>query len=270
MIDLSPPPVPDLSDEWVTSHRQALIEALSQQHRRPGRWVAVAGATGIAATVSTILLVGGSQPYAFAGWSAAPTAPATGQLSAADTTCEAHLAQAVPSPPSNKGPGPDVASFVPELSDVRGPYTVTVFGNGGPSGALCISAPTATSLRWIKASDASVGPGAIAVDEVSVLARDAQPYTLVEGRTGVGVTALSLTLGNGSEVTATSGDGIFIAWWPGSQSIASAQLTTPNGQATQPLNLPGPQIPAPPKSAPSQPGTQSSCQSTASVACGGS
>lgn len=270
MIDLPPAPVPDLNEDWITSRRQALIEALSQRRRRLGRWVALAGATGIAATLSSILLVGESQPYAFAGWSAAPTAPATGQLAAADTTCQARLAQAVQSLPSNKGPAPDVASLTPELTDVRGPYTVTVFGDGGRGDALCISAPNATALRWIETSGAPVGPGAIAVDQVSLLARDSQPYTLIEGRVGTGVTAVALTLGNGNEVTATSGDGIFVAWWPGSENIVSASVTTPNGVSTQPINLAGPQIPASPKPPPYLPGIQKSCQPSASVACANS
>lgn len=271
MIDLPPAPVPDLSDEWISSHRQALMESLSHQRRRPGRWIALAGATGIAASVSSILLVGGSQPYAFAGWSAAPTAPATGQLTAADSTCQARLAQTVQVLPANKGSTPDLASLVPELSDVRGPYTVTVYGDSSsPDVALCISAPNATALRFFETSGTPVGPGAIAVDQVSVLARDSEPYTLVEGRTGVGVMALSLNLGNGIEVTATSGDGIFVAWWPGSEDITSANVTTSNGVSTQPLNLPGSQIPSSPKSPPSLPGVQSSCQPSASVACAGS
>ena len=75
--------------------------------------------------------------------------------------------------------------------------------------APCASPPQAatSALRWVMASGAPVGAGAIAVDQVSVLARDGQPYTLVEGRTGDGVTGVTLALGNGSEVTATNGNG---------------------------------------------------------------
>lgn len=267
MIDLSPAPVPDLSEEWLASHREALVEALSRRHRRPARWVALAGATGVAATVSSLLILGGSETSAFAGWSAAPTAPARGQLTAADTACQADLAQAVQSLPSNKGPGPDAATFVPELSDVRGPYTLTVLGNGGPGAVLCISSPTATSLRWVSGSGAPVGPGMVAPDQVSILARDSQPYTLVEGRTGPGVSAVALTLGNGTQVTATSGDGLFVAWWPGSGSITSATVTTPTGVSTQTLDLPAVQIPTSPKAPPYLPGVQTSCVPSATVAC---
>jgi hypothetical protein len=272
MIDLHPAPVPELSQEWVVSHQAALVEALSQRRRKPMKWVAVAGATGVAASVSTFALLGGSTQSAFAGWSATPTAPTSGQLGNVNSVCRELLSQAQQVPPSNKGAPPDAASLVPELSDVRGPYTVTVFGNGSPGGVLCISAPSATSIRWIMGSGAPVGSGAIVVDQMSILDRDGQPYTLVEGRTGGGVTGVTLSLGDGSTVTASSGNGVFVAWWPGSQSVTSAILSTATGESTQTLNLPGPVVPpAGTKSSPLSPGTQSSSPSSgtqsSSVVC---
>jgi hypothetical protein len=264
MIDMQPAPVPELSEEWIVSHRTALLDALAQRRRRPMKWVALAGVTGVAATVSTLALVGGNEQYAFAGWSASPTAPATGQLANADAACKARFAQLPPS--SNKGA--DAGSLVPELSDVRGPYTVTVFGNSTESGALCITTPDGNSaLRWLVWSGEPVGTGAIAVDQVSVLAHGGQPYTLVEGRTGDGVTGVTLALGDGTDVTATSGNGVFVAWWPGSQSITSATVATANGDTTQTLNLPGPGIPSSSKSPPPSSGTQTSCIPGGGVAC---
>ncbi len=266
MIDLQPAPVPELSEEWITSHQTALISVLSQRQRRPLRWVALAGATAVATTVSSLVLVGGSQQFAFAGWSPSPTPPASGQLTSADVGCQAQLGQLPPS--SNKGA--DAASLTPELSDVRGPYTVTVLGNGTGSSALCITTPDGNSaVRWLMQSGASASAGAIAVDQISNLARESQPYTLVEGRTGDGVTGVNLVLGNGSKVTATSGNGVFVAWWPGSESITAAIVSTATGVSTQTLNLPGPGIPSSPKSPPpsSPPGTRTSCIPSAEVAC---
>jgi hypothetical protein len=127
---------------------------------------------------------------------------------------------------------------------------VTVFGNRSPNAALCVSTSGATALRWITRSPAPVPARAVAVDQVSVLARTRQPYTLVEGRTGAGVTGVVLALGNGNKVTATSGDGVFVAWWPGSQRLTAAVVMTASGASTQPLNLAGPAIPPAPKSSP--------------------
>jgi hypothetical protein len=264
MIDLQPAPVPELSEAWIISHQAALVSALPQKRRRPVKWMALAGATGVAATVSALVLVAGSPQSAFAGWSASPTAPASGQLTSADTDCQASLTKLPPS--TNQGA--DAASLVPELSDVRGPYTLTVLGDGSQSEVLCISASGNTSVRWIALSGVPVGPGAVVVDRISYGARDGDPYTMVVGRTGKGVTGVTLSLGNGGKVTATSGNGGFVAWWPGSESITAAIVSTATGVTTQTLNLPGPGIPSSPKSPPpSPPGTQSSCIPSAEVAC---
>ncbi len=159
--------------------------------------MALAGATATAATVSSLVLVGGSEQFAFAGWSPSPTPPASGQLTSADAGCRAHLAEI----PQSSDKGTDPTSLVPELSDVRGPYTVTVFGGGtGSSALLCITTPDGNSaLRWVMQSGAPVSTGAIAVDQVSILAREGQPYTLVEGHTGDEVTGVTLVLGDGAK-----------------------------------------------------------------------
>ena len=191
----------------------------SQRRRTPVKWAALTGVTAVAAAISILILVGRSEPrvrldagprptgvqvpaadaqYVFAGWSAAPTSPAGGQLGTAGVACQAQVAKLRPS-----NMGTDAASLVPELSDVRGPYTVTVFGNGGRNAAWCMSGPDATTSRWMTRSNTPVGAGAIAVDQVSVLTRGGQQYTLVEGRTGAGVTGVVFALGNGNKATAT-------------------------------------------------------------------
>lgn len=262
MIDLQPAPVPELGEEWIASHGAALIDALGRPPRRPLRWMALAGGTGAAAAVSSLVLVGGSAQSAFAGWSSSPTPPATGQVTTAAADCQAQIAQL---PPSNKSNGTDFASLAPELSDVRGPYTVTVFGDGSGPGLLCVSAPGATSLRFVPGSDEPVAPGLVSVEQVSLLAKDGQPYTLVLGRTGTGVTGVALTLGNGDEVTASSGDGVFVAWWPGSLRITSADVSTTSGATTEPLDLPGPPIPQTPKSSPDTSGAPTSSSDPSTV-----
>ena len=259
MIDLRPAPVPELSEEWMVSHRSALLEAIGEEHHhRPAKWVALGSATvATAASVSALLLAGGSgqvptahvgemAEVAFHGWSASPTTPAIGQVTAADTSCGSSLVQL---PPINKGTVG--VSLVPELNDVRGPFTVTVFGNGTQNEALCMSAANASSaIRWFATSGTSPSPGTITVDQVSYGARDGQPYTLVVGRIGTGVTGVTLSLANGDNVTTTSGNGLFVAWWPGSQRITSATVATASGASTQTSNLAGPGNPPSTKPAP--------------------
>ena len=246
MIDLNPAPVPELSKEWIDARRTALVEAIGKgHHHRNAKLVVLGGATvAAAASVAALLLIGGSSQIppthvgktaqgTFLGWSASPTRPAVGQLTAADTSCQMSSVQL---PPINKST--DGVSLVPELNDVRGPFTVTVFGNGTQNEALCMtSSGGASAIRWIAISGPAPSPGAITVDQFGSSALNAQPYSLLVGRIGNGVSGVTLALANGDDVTATSGNGFFVAWWPGSQTISSATVTTASGASTQMLNL---------------------------------
>jgi hypothetical protein len=210
--------------------RLVSVRARFQRASRSLRWLALVCSAGLAATVLAIAFVGGSEQFAFAGWSAHPTKPAVGQLTSADTDCQGSLAKPSPS-------GTDLGSLVPEVSDVRGPYTVTVFGNASQKWAMCISGPGGNAtLQWITWSDPSyapVGSGAIALDRTNVLSDSGQPFTLVEGRTGDAVTGVALTLENGNRVTATVGHGFFLAWWPGTVSSTAVVVSTASGSSTQ-------------------------------------
>ena len=70
------------------------------------------------------------------------------------------------------------------------------------------------------------------------------PYTLAEGQIQPDVTGVTLVRSDGTDVQATTGGGWFVAWWPGSQDVPSAEVTTPSGTTTEPLNLGSP--PSPP------------------------
>jgi hypothetical protein len=196
------------------------------------RWSALVCSSGLIAAVLTVVFVGGSEQLSFAGWSAHPSKPAVGQLTSANTSCEGAFAQV----PTSVIQGANLATLTPEVSDVRGPYTVTVFGDGSASGAMCFSAPGGNAtVQWITWSDTPVTTSAIALNRVSVLFESGQPYTLVEGRTGDGVTGVELSLENGSQVTATVGHGFFLAWWPGNLSSTAAVVATASGSSIQSL-----------------------------------
>ena len=52
-------------------------------------------------------------------------------------------------------------------------------------------------------------------------------------RAGRGVSAATVALEDGTEVTATVQNGWAVAWWPGSHQVTGAQLTTASGTQTQ-------------------------------------
>lgn len=120
----------------------------------------------------------------------------------------------VPQPGGSNSEGPD-PTLAPVLLDVQGPYTVTVFGNGGRNVALCLASASTVSLEresTVVGQRASVAEASVAVDRVSFTVRDGQSYTLAEGRAGASVTGVTLTLDDATTVESTTGNGVFVAW----------------------------------------------------------
>ena len=76
----------------------------------------------------------------------------------------------------------------------------------------------------------------IAVNRLLAESADGQAYTIAEGLVGSGVTAATLVLSDGSDIVTTTGNGFFLAWWPGSAVVTSATVTTATGTTTQPIS----------------------------------
>jgi hypothetical protein len=111
---------------------------------------------------------------------------------------------------------------------------------------MCVSGPSINSSAQANSQMRSIGgqpvlpqAGQIAVDWLQAeSANDGQAYTIAEGSVGSGVTAATLVLSDGSDVVTTTGNGLFLAWWPDSAVVASATLTTAAGTTTQPISSP--------------------------------
>jgi len=245
---------------------------------------ALGGVAATAGTVISVVVLGGAQP-AFAGWTASPT-PASGTAAtAADAACQAKLA-------SQLGSG---GGWTPVTSDVRGPFTVVIFQDGSSS-ATCFIGPSFTVLSESSGSHGSesvsgsaegealgqalgaVNGGSIVVggtasgdiQHMTVAHLDSAsdgPYTLAEGQIQSGVTGVTLDRSDGTDVQASTGGGWFVAWWPGSQDVTSAVITTPSGTSNQPVTVQP--LPSPP--APGTPNGQSCSgnSTSAPVTCSG-
>jgi len=113
---------------------------------------------------------------------------------------------------------------------------------------MCVSGPSINSESQANSQMWSIGnqpvlpdSSQIAIDRLQAeSAVDGQTYTIAEGSVGPGVTAATLVLSDGSDVVTTTGDGLFLAWWPGSAAVTSATLTTATGTTTQSINSPPP------------------------------
>jgi hypothetical protein len=261
------------------------VERLRRVDYRPRirrRWPltvsAVGAATGTAAVVSVVVL-GGSQA-AFAGWSATPTSPTDTQNTVTQQNCQGRL--------STLSGGTGQGSWNQVANDVRGPYTVAIYENGS-SFATCFTGPsfTVTSINsttskdgemMVSGSSSSTGSGSgststgmqspgggidqLVVSHLSLTGSG--PYTLVEGHSEPTVSAVNLVLSDGQDVTATTGNGWFVAWWPGSQDVTSAKITSATGTTTQPVNVPSQASPAPTGSTGSGAGASQSGKNTQS------
>jgi hypothetical protein len=224
----------------------------------PVKVTALAGAATAGAFAASTFL-GGTQA-AFAGWSPSPTSASAAQLSSVEATCQQHLA-GLPAPPGAVRPG----SWHEELTDVRGPFAFTVYQDqGGRNEATCFTGPGFTLVRnavvagtGMSVSGADGGPagagagtvesegaaaaGGIEHFNVALLALPGGGrYTLVEGRTRTDVSGVALVRHDGSTVEATTQNGRFVAWWPKTEPVTAAEVTTASGTVREDLGPPPP------------------------------
>jgi hypothetical protein len=171
------------------------------------------GATGMAAAVAAVVTLGSGAAPAFAGWHATPTSPAPGQLAQAAQAC-----------------GQDLGS--PVLTDSRGPYTASIYADQTTSD-LCLSGNgVSMSSSTTSAAPASVAAGQIDLGGGGTRDSAGNALTLVDGRTGAGVSAVTIDRSDGSSVQATVTNGWYLAWWPGTVTATNAQVTTASGTST--------------------------------------
>lgn len=241
--------------------RDAGVRVLARGYRPRGGVprVALAGGGAVVATgaVAAILTVGlsTSTPRAFAGWSPRPTTAAVGQAQIAEGACRRglptsaaieHAQQTASGPRGGPWGIPQIAAggWQTTLTDVRGPYTVLLFtASDGRAVLSCFSGRDAgeVSLQGAFATNsaAAVPAGQIAVSTFgsnrSRPDEGSAQFSRIVGRTGSGVTAVAVRLSDGKQVAASTANGWFLAWWPGTAQATSAEVTTAGGTQTQPI-----------------------------------
>lgn len=177
--------------------------------------IAVAGVAGV---IAVVLSLAGGASNAFAGWTPQPTPPTAAQVAAAKAYCAANMG--FPTLPL-------------ALIDTRGPFTVIV-NSDGTSNDFCTVGPSFRNASgWTTSAPLTVAPGRLFLWTDHVATSDGQPYGTMIARAADDVTAATVTLDNGADVTATVQNGWAVAWWPGDHHVSSAQLTTSSGIQTQ-------------------------------------
>jgi hypothetical protein len=190
-----------------------------ERSRRPLA-VGLGGLCALSAAVATVavLTLGGGASNAFAGWTPHPGKATTAELTAATSYCT-----------SNMGfPGLPL-----QLSEQRGPFTAEIFANSTQNDFCLVGPSFENSSGFQTSSPVQVPPGQLFLWGDRTVDDGGQPYGTLIARAADDVTAVTLTLEDGSQVNATLQNGWAVAWWPGSQQLASAQLRTPTGTQTQ-------------------------------------
>ena len=207
--------------------------------------LAAGGVVAVAGAVVAVSLVGlgTDTPRAFAGWSATPSAHSGTHVRQVQEACRSRLptsarikhAQETASGPHKPWPIPSIAagSWRTVVIDTRGPYTMILFTAAhGAAELSCFSGRQPASLGG---SFATHPPRPVPAGHVSIVssgstttppAEGSQHFSLLVGRTGRGVTGVSLTLRDGTRVTASLANGWFLAWWPGTQRGTATHVTT--------------------------------------------
>jgi hypothetical protein len=196
----------------------------------------IATAAGI--VVSTI---GPGVQSAFASWSPTPTSPASGQVTTAEATCSTAVGVLANHPlPVTEAPGPFAnVGWQPTAEDVRGLFTLVSYqGAGGTTTdvAACLSGgsnwPVGPQVLMAE-TDAASSLSASDVANEAATWNTASGDTVALGQVGSGVTGVTLSLSDGTQVVTTVGNGYFTAWWPSNATMLSADVTTAQGTVSQ-------------------------------------
>lgn len=242
--NLTRPPSPHLARGFPEHETESPFPARS----RVRRYGVAAGAVAAAAT-AVVLELGGqgaparpTRPLAanvLAAWTAQPTAANQAQVSAAENGCSATFDQssnAQSDPTAKMGPPLPAGPWSPALVDTRGNLTFALYSNGSDWMA-CLEDPSFVLLSPLGGTGRTqVAETSAVLDVMSNRGADGDPYTVAVGRAGSAVTGVGLRRTDGSVVTATVGDGHFIAWWPGDDGVGALSVTTSGGTHTDPVD----------------------------------
>ncbi|MHB1539299.1 MAG: hypothetical protein ACYCYN_12530, partial [Solirubrobacteraceae bacterium] len=196
-------------------------------------------------------------PVAFAGWSATPTPPHSGQQAAAEAKCQLFvsregrtLARLLVQRESRSGSAshkrrPRVTSgarlrWRPLAGDTRGPYTLLVLGAGSRR-ETCLVGPAGSGRRQVAqvvlGTSQRQAPPANGISEarggLEVFGRHRGALSYALGRAGANVTGVTIELHGGQHVLATTSKGWFLAWWPSARTPLAAEIATRAGVHVQ-------------------------------------
>lgn len=238
------------------AHQPAAPPASPQRRAGIRRGAVVVGCVGAAVSLIVVLEAGGSAPvthvgstsnraksatsaHALAAWTAQPTLAGQTQIVAAENNCAASFGQAgasQPAPGQKVGPSETGGPWSTDLVDTRGDLTLTLYSDATQTMA-CLDSPSFVSIMTVSGTGApGVAENSATLDYLRIREASGDTYTVAMGRSGSGVSGVGLLRVDGSDVTATVGDGHFVAWWPESEGVSALSVTTASGTQDYPVD----------------------------------
>lgn len=187
---------------------------------------------------------------ALAAWTQRPATADPAQISVAENSCAGSFGQtdtSQPQPGGKVGPVEPGGPWTPALNDTRGDITLTLYGDGA-RWMTCLVTPSYVKISTVSGTATpAVTNDAATLDFASIGDVSGDAYTVAVGQTGSAVTGVDLNLADGTDVTATVGNGHFLAWWPQGVGVDSLTVATDSGTQTYPVaqrfQHPDPQTP---------------------------
>jgi hypothetical protein len=216
--------MPLLADEQPTQHADAGVvsDARARQRRRHG----------IAAAVIGIALAGGLAAAIVGNWESGPSTRGAHEAQlvltarAAENVCRSRLRV----PPQRIG---GAGAWRTVLVERHAPATIALFdATGGGAAFTCLVGRLPTSGVMGGVSGALARPLAVGLLVVGsgsgrLLPKEGSTqYSWIEGRTGAGVTGVTVRFATGESIVARSADGWFLASWRGRRPLARTNAIT--------------------------------------------
>jgi hypothetical protein len=231
------------------AHQPAAPSASPQRRARIGRGAVAVGCLGAAVALTVVLEPGGSAPAthvgstsnraqpattasALAAWTAQPTPAGQTQIVAAENNCAANFGQAgapQPAPGQKVGPSEPGGPWSLDLVDTRGDLTLTLYSDATQTMA-CLDSPSFVQIITVSGTGApAVADNSATLDYLRIREASGDVYTVAMGRSGSAVSRVDLQRVDRSDVTATVGDGHFVAWWPKAEGVSALSVTSTSG-----------------------------------------
>ncbi len=222
-MSIPTPTLPELDGAAAARWRDGLVAEVARRRRTRARVAALSGSAVLAsgATALAFVLASPGVSYAFGGWTATPSPQSPATSFASNDAC-------VGSPATIGNDGPPTASVV----DARGPFTLGYYvtSASGYAALTCVTGPAfahpaVAMSRGVRTP--APAPGQVDAQLTIPPSVDGgQSYSIETGAVGAGVTGVTFELSDGSAVVATVGDGLLVAWWPGTATVTSTQVAS--------------------------------------------